>query len=240
MFQQTDVMEFLRATWAGTVAPAVVLSVLTWLAVKLRQMIPERRRWGVRDPANLTVCIAVSAMTDTGSYKRPATGAGSTRALALIAPSLARAYSAVDFQGLRFPTEVGKRLEGDLVVLGGPKTNAITARVLSQLTKSHGLDFDDRHFAFGSYRREFGASNERGEIRSDFGLVLSIRNPFSAGKSSLTIFAGRHTFGVVSAARYFLECQRPFPSRGWVALVESDVQDGHVLLPKLIVRFKLR
>ena len=97
-----------------------------WFFLQVR--LPGRRLWHYKDPSCLTVCAATSTLTNTGVYKRPATGIGQLRALAVATRSLYRAYRRnLDIQNILLSTDsLQERIENDLLLLGGPKNNGIS------------------------------------------------------------------------------------------------------------------
>ncbi len=154
----------------------------------------------------------------------------------MIAPSLARGYRAAQLDRVFVATdEIGRELEGDLILLGGPKTNRATEIALDELAKAGpalGVTQRDSTIQTAS-GDEFEGTVSDGEVTNDYGLIIRTRNPF-ASSGSLVILSGSHTFGTGAAARYFVEEKLP---RGDFALVvRSRVEDRHALPPQVVWR----
>lgn len=214
--------------------PSIGLAGLTWIGTKLRERVPERQRWRFYDAPTASVCIAQSVTSKTGVYFRPSTGIGQVRALALIAPSLSHAYPKFDTQRLCFPAEFRTEMERDVIVLGGPKHNDVSAEVLTRIEKLTGVNLTaDKLIIPGQAPIDLNSS-QNSPSTFDYGVVARLRNPFSAKPHMLVLLAGGHTYGVVAAARYFAESMKPLskPYRNdFVAVVRSDIRNGHVLPP---------
>lgn len=208
-----------------------MVAVVAWFASRIRETFPERRRWRLRDPGGLCICVAESVRTQTDTYVRPSTGIGQARALAIIAPSLNRAYRDVDLQNLCFPHQLRDELENDLVILGGPKNNPIASLVLSRIQQGAGVTLTADRLAYPEGEPiELGAASDS----TDYGLAARISNPHSDRGHSVIILAGAHTYGVVAAARWLTESNRPrrvSRGAGFVAVVRSELHNGHVLRP---------
>lgn len=194
-----------------------------------------RRRWCLAQPSTLRVIVAASGRQDTGEYPRPTTGIGQARALATIAPSLARAYRAVQLDRVFVATdEIGRELEGDLILLGGPKTNRATQLMLEEMERAGlPLGVTQHESKIETHERAFEGTVSGGDVTEDFGLVIRTRNPL-ASSGSLVILSGSHTFGTGAAARFFVEGKLP---RGDFALVvRSRIEDRHALPPQVVWR----
>ncbi len=106
-----------------------------WVIYFVSIRLPRRRLWRLADPANLTVCASNSTNTNTGVYPRPSTGIGQVRALALAINSLYTAYRRkLDIRHILLSTDhVQDRMENDLLLLGGPKTNRVSAELFKAI-----------------------------------------------------------------------------------------------------------
>ncbi|GIF65562.1 hypothetical protein Ais01nite_35970 [Asanoa ishikariensis] len=214
--------------------PGVGLAVLTWFGTRLRQRVPERRRWRLKDPYSASICIAQSVTTNTGAYERPSTGVGQARALAVISPSLVRAYSQFDTQRLCFPDEFRKEMEQDVIVLGGPKNNEVAARILQRLEPRSQVKLDSLSLTAPN-GVNIPLDQVTAPLTMDHGVVARITNPYSAKPRTIILLSGAHTYGVVAAARYFVQSVRPLGKKfkgDFIAVVESDIHNGHVLPPR--------
>ena|SRR5690554_3988565 len=104
---------------------------------RVRSTMPARRLWPFDQVTDLTVLLANSAATHTGEHMRPGTGIGQVRALGIIAPSLARAHRELPPDAVQLVrVGISTRMEGDLVAIGGPKTNPVTKDIL-EIGRAH-------------------------------------------------------------------------------------------------------
>jgi hypothetical protein len=228
----------------------LLLSLLFLLAgvvlTRLRQVLPGRRLWRVSDPSRVVISVAHSASSFTGEYERPATGIGQVRALALLMPSLRRTYSDLRVRNIYLSSEpLQERLENDLICLGSPKTNGVTAYVMAELGGACPAAFDGSQIAWeeGAGPAEtFDGVIVDGKVTSDVGLVVRAQNPFRPGRTAI-VLAGSHTYGTIAAARFFCE-QLNAPFKRWprffAAVVEAQVHDGYPSSPKLLRTAKLQ
>ena len=208
--------------------PGLVVSLLAWTGKRLHDRRSNRRRWLLRDPRRVRICISTSPSVETGAYNRPTTGIGQAKALAQISPSLTKAWRDIDVQSVYFAEEIaGSDLETDLILIGGPKTNALTARVLDLVGEDLGVRQDESRIMVGDKHLE-GEVDDHG-TGVDYGLVMRIRNPFSSGRR-LIVLSGSHTFGTVAAARFMASAPLPSEHRGELAVViKASVEKGHAL-----------
>jgi hypothetical protein len=221
-------------TWVGEfattgLAPTVAVSAATWTASRLKDRLPERRRWQLAEPDRLTICVAKKLPADAAASP-PYTGIGQTMALAVIAPSLARGYPRTPFPRLHFPDQVSDEIENDLVLLGGPKTNDLSAEALRLIADRTGVDLGPEALLIRG--RDPIPHLRTGDLDHDVGVVARIANPWSRRRRTLVVLAGAHTYGVAAAARFFVEKVRPFAAtyRGpFVAVVRSPIKNAYVL-----------
>ncbi len=161
------------------------------------------------------------------------------RALALLMPSLRGAYSDLRVRNIYLSSEpLQERLENDLICLGSPRTNGVTADVMAELGDTCPAAFDGRQIIWkeGDGPAEtFDGVIVDGRVTSDVGLVVRAQNPFRPGRTVI-VLAGSHTFGTIAAARYFCEqLNAPFKRRPrfFAAVVEAQVRDGYPSSPNL-------
>ncbi len=201
-----------------------------------RRRTNSHRRWRLKDPSSLRICVAKSTSIDTGVYTKPATGIGQAKALALITPSLIRGWRDIDLQQVWFADSItGSSIEGDLILLGGPKHNELTAEAFRLLGHRFGVYQEDSVISIGDggsgdHQVVCGTVESR-DVRTDYGLVLCARSPWSP-EHRLVLISGCHTYGVVAAARYMVESKevRNAPEE-FAAVVESRIREGHTLSP---------
>lgn len=212
------------------IAVALVGTSLLTLASFLWRKRNAVRRWQLPKPDSLKIILSTSHAYDTGEYQRPTTGVGQTKAIALLAPSLVRAHRSVDLQGIILSVNSrGDDLEGDLLLIGGPKTNEVTKTTLGKLADHFGIAQHESVIQAGS--RSFVGNVEGGEVSEDYGIVIRAESPFASGRR-VVILSGSHTFGTVTAARYFAEAK--LPRTDFAVVVRSDIIDGHALKPELV------
>jgi hypothetical protein len=217
------------------IVPSLLLSGGGWAAGRLHERLPERRRWRLRDPSRLSICVSKKQGKSTRTSSTPPyTGIGQTLALSLITPSLSRAYPRIGIPQVHFPDQIREATENDVVLLGGPKTNDLSADILRLVAERTGVVLGTEDLRIpGHEPLAHGLSRE--PLTEDYGLVARIGNPWSASPRTCVLFAGSHTYGVVAAARYFVEQVRPLRRRysgDFVAVVRSEIRNAHVLPPR--------
>lgn len=213
--------------------------LLAWVITLVRSRLPNTRLWRLDEPSSAVVVVStghVPSVTDT--YTRPTTGIGQLRALAVVSRSLLRAYGQrMDPQAVCLSSDaVGRLVEYDIVVLGGPVTNAVTRELLRRRLD---LPFTVEDHAFvwraGGTGDNFESYIDGARCGEDFGIIVRMTNPFNVRRKAILLM-GSHTYGTIAAARYFVEeMSKP---RYWfyndfTALVRSRVIDGHVTAPEL-------
>ena len=200
---------------------------------------PNRRLWSLAESEKALICVAESSRDETEDYVRSSTGVGQVKALTLIMPSISQAYNGSVPESVVFATEqMSSALEGDLIILGGPKNNRV-ARVYLERMGKIGQPFmmeGNQMFWCGDdssqSERFLGASNGK-EVQKDFGVIMRTVNPFSMdGRSSVVVFiAGSHNFGTTAAARYMVENLVKDKSvvgrKNFCVIVSCDVHDGY-------------
>jgi hypothetical protein len=222
-----------------SIGSAVISGAFFLLVQRAYARVSSRWLWQLRDPKTARIFVADSTTTDTGEYVRPATGIGQVRALAALAPSLARAYPEIDFDRTLMASEcTGEMLESDLVVLGGPKNNQVSRDLLAALGDRCPARQEGSQIIWSDgsgKQRAYSGIVEQGDVKRDVGLVIQCPNPLNKNRT-LILVSGSHTYGTVAAARYFVQRGRTLPDRrnGSVALVEADVRHGHVFAPRLL------
>lgn len=216
----------------------------SWFFLQVR--IPNRRLWRYKDPSCLTVCAATSTTTKTGVYNRPATGIGQLRALAVATRSLYRAYRRnLDIQNILLSIDpLQERIENDLLLLGGPKNNGISAKFLDLLRDEQPAKVVDslilwrvnrvagRWVNQGALEYEGHAVNRK--VIMDYGLIVRSYNPFTSRDRTVVLFAGSHTYGTVAAAKFFSEDLHKelgklthAGRKNFTLLISSHIIDGH-------------
>lgn len=224
-----------------------VLFLLFGLAVaKLRETLPSRRMWKIKEPSSVVISVAHSTQSDTGEYIRPSTGIGQVRALALLMPSLRRAYSDLKIRNIYLSSDpLLDRVESDLICLGGTKNNEVTADVLDRLGDACPLSMTGSLIFWtepGKDPVRYEGTIEGNTVVNDIGLIVRARNPFKPDRT-VVLLAGSHTYGTIAAARFFCEQLhspfKPWP-RSFAALVEAPVRDGYPSSPVLLRKAEIR
>jgi hypothetical protein len=221
-------------------------ALLTLIGFWLKVRLPNRKLWQISNPSSLVVCAATSTSTNTGVYRRPATGIGQVRALAVATRSLTRAYSRhLDIQNILLSVDpLHDRIENDLLILGGPKNNQLAGRFLDLLvdeqpamqTESLILWRVDR--AGGKWvsqgALEFEGQAVNRQVVTDYGLIIRAQSPFTSRNRTVILFTGSHTYGVVAAAKFFAEDLQPHlrklireGRKNFAVLVSTHIVGGH-------------
>lgn len=208
--------------------PGLCATAFVWTAKRLYDRQSHRRRWRLTDPRRVRICISSSPSISTGAYQRPTTGIGQAKALAQVAPSLTKAWRDVDVQNVYFADEIaGSDLETDLILIGGPKTNALAARVLDRVGEALGVRQEGSTIIAGDVEFEGEVADDA--TGTDYGLLLRINNPFAQGRR-LVLLSGSHTFGTVAAARFMASSPALSGRDGEFAVViKASVEKGHAL-----------
>jgi hypothetical protein len=239
-----DVIEFLKG-----IAINLIWAILAWFAARIYVRARIRRRarelWPFHDFEHFMIIVARTEDAETGKYKRPQTGIGELRALALLAPSLDKASKKTDFQDVKTANELGTGLTGDLIVLGGPKNNELTRRLLAQpalaqLLGNVKLEQQGSAILWGDNSYE---GNTDGDVVSDdYGLVVRMNSPFASHRT-VVLLSGSHTYGVIAAAAWYAASERdrkslPRSGSGFAALVRTEVFGHMVSEPQLVASVK--
>jgi hypothetical protein len=230
-----DVIDFLKG-----IAVNLAWAILAWIAARLyiRARVRHRARelWPFHDFENFAIIVARTEDVETGKYKRPQPGLGELRALALLAPSLDKASKKTDFQDVKTANELGTGFTGDLIVLGGPKNNDLTRRILDHLPAELKLKQQGSSILWGADSYE--GMTDGDVVSDDYGLIIRMNSPFASHRS-VVVLSGSHTYGVIAAAAWYAASERdrkslPRSGHSFAALVRSDVFGHMVSEPRLI------
>lgn len=245
---------WLWATIVPNVASSMIVATFLYLWYRGVTLTRSARIWGICAPRPFvgvpsrppTVVVSTSA-TAAG---RPMTGIGQVRAIALITPSIARAYrSYLDDSNLRMSVGCDlteNRFGGDLITIGGPKTNEIAALVLDRLGLPDGFGIGivaDPTTGESVDRIVWNGSDARSQVELTpaghqvaLGLVVRCQNPIRR-RGVLTVLAGAAasgsgTYGTEAAASALVrDAALRVPRRaalserrlGMVALVRAEI-----------------
>lgn len=231
-----------RIDWqfVSAIIAAIVTAVLAgvrWLLVK---RLPSRRMWRFTPGREILIVVSSAGPVNTGVYQRPTTGIGQVRGMLILGPLLLNAFHGLDLERVRLSDEtMGRELENNLLVLGGPEHNRVTKMLLDQLAPQLPFTAANNIITWDGDTYEGDAVN--GTIANDYGYVVRAANPFNS-KSRIVIMAGSHTYGTVAAARWLTNegSSRKLPI-DLAILVEADVIfEGHVATPRPIHLSSLR
>lgn len=232
----------------GAALGLVISAVLAFLAKRMR-VNRAKRLWRLRNPATVSVVLATSASVGTGAYVRRMTGLGQARALGLLVPSLTRAYGELDSNAVTLSVHTnGIGREGDLILLGGPKNNEVTREILHRMAprlpitiRTNGDEEIVHNTADGGVVVLPPASTpapSQSRAGYDYGYILRAANCFNP-KTSVTVFAGTHTYGTGAAVKYFLNNPKKFRALGnrqYVLVVKVRVMgDEFIETPELVL-----
>lgn len=230
-------------------AGALIVSILYFVRVRL----PRRRLWRLTNPKNLVACASNAATMDTGVYERPATGIGELRALTLAEKSLNKAYQReLDIKNILLASDhLQERLENDLLLLGGPKHNKVTAIYLNLIDGKQPVQQTSDAFIWrckkiaGEWIDDgsvtYLSKVENKNVIEDYGIVIRMQSPFTTTKRTVVLLSGIHTYGTIAAAKYFTEDMQ----KGWrwffrlrkqniAALVRAHIIDDYPANIKLL------
>jgi hypothetical protein len=202
---------------------------------------PTKRLWKIKDPKSLIIVAATSAVTDTGHYERPATGIGQMRALGYAIESLNKAYE-IKIQNIFLSKDhIHNLIENDLIILGGPKNNAVAKLFLDKLLSNNVVIANQEgnviKWLLQNKEKDFTAE----EKNKDYGLIIRAKNPFGYHKNtSICLFTGCHTYGTMAAAKYFTNNYvKKFRGvkrhkENVALIIQCDVQDGFTVGEKIV------
>ncbi len=200
-------------------ACAASVGVARWFLVR---RLPARRTWRFESARDLLIVVSSSAVVHTGVYQRPVTGIGQVRALAILSPLLRRAYRDADLQRVLLSDEVASHeLDNNLLVIGGPKTNAVAKELLDRLAPRLPFTVAGNVITWDKTSYDGPAADD--VVLHDFGYVVRAAHPLHPDRR-VVIVAGSHTFGTAAAARWLADNGGSFHLPADVAvLLEADV-----------------
>jgi len=225
------------AIWAS------IGAILLRVFFSYRVVRPGHNLWQIKNPKELVIVASASSSTHTGEYLRRATGVGDLRALAPIVSSLTRSYGKLTIKNIFLASDqLQERLENDLLLIGGPKTNTVSADLLALADGCQPIKYQDGRLCWRTLRDGRWSDEEchiyNGEIDNnsvirDFGFIIRMDNPFTTNKSTLVFFAGCHTPGITAAARYFTETLshgfsfRSIRDSNFAVLVSANIRNDY-------------
>ncbi|MCR9011567.1 MULTISPECIES: hypothetical protein [Gabonibacter] len=242
-------IEDFLVNFGSSIAFVFLGSLASWVYRTVNTVRPVKKLWRISHPQELIICTATSTKTNTGKYLRPATGIGQVRALGHAVESLSKAYNIKIDNILFSDDQVQKKIEKDIIILGGPKNNIISKLFLDKFREAKDIVYQTENTI--SWKTDQGVEEYNGieedqKVIKDYGVVIRGINPFSspASKSTFCLFTGCHTYGTIAAANYFTEIHvnsQKIISKGKkniVLLVECDVLDGFPVCIKKIKEYE--
>jgi len=179
---------------------------------------------------------------------RPTTGIGSVVGLGAVAQGLGRHYRRL-LVDVDLSAQVDGRLNGDLVTLGGPRRNVVTALILNRILDARTdrpiVSFDDitNSLTVGAFvvtDHRLGTLTD-GSV-GDVAVVVRAPNPYSGDGGRVVVCCGFSSHGTGGAARWLFEDAldrqtRLWRRRGHAAVlphVENDRADVVVLEVQIV------
>ena len=206
-----------------------------------RNTVPSRNLWQIFEPKQVVICAATSILVDTGEYTRPATGIGQMRALALATTSLNTAYGKLDIRNILLSTDqLQEKLENDLILLGGPKNNSVSAHFMELIGPFQPIRLKEPKILWCREKTdniwsdnlviEYVPVITGGKVTKDYGLIIRAQSPFTSKKRTVVLLAGTHTYGTLAAAKYFTE---EFPKT--ISLYKKPTKNLALVISSLII-----
>lgn len=212
---------FLYDIFVNVFSSIIVIPSIFFLFFFTIRALRSRRIWTIRPTIRqlysssqniLSIVISTSAIVETGYGSRPMTGIGQVRALAALAPSLHAAYRrTIDHSHVFMSKDCDlthSDHHGDLITLGGPKTNEVALALLNLIELPPGYGVETRSDATHSENRRSDVIVWNGvdQLQSNnldrklvHGLIIRCQNPL--GKDgTLTMFIGSGTYGTEASA----------------------------------------
>lgn len=186
-----------------------------------------RRLWRPMSADDVAVVTSTTIRDQQPGHVRLATGAGQVKALSYLNRAFYKAFPNRAMDQVFMSEEVTDAARcKHLIVVGGPHTNALTARILKEhaavlklsIGKDNAIVVDGQTFA---------PEMEDGRLVRDVGVIIACPNPFKAGKRAI-VFFGSHTFGTEGAALFFSEnhgFRKPFDRTHYVVVTRALLGD---------------
>lgn len=208
--------------------------------------LPSRFRWRLKEPKTVKFIIATSSVVNTGTYLKKTTGMGQVMAIGRLFASFFRAYSNKIDPQILFSKNLDKnQLQYDTVIIGGVKNNEITKLYLEKMKDilpytQKTINNTDVIIDRRRHTNLYGV-HSAGEIKEDFGLIISAPNPFNSRTRTIIIMSV-HTYGLDAAAEAFskMKIGKALLHKNYVCLVKCKVENSIVSEPEILDLIKLK
>ncbi len=232
--------------WIFGIAPYVAL-LIRWGATRR----PAHRLLQLHRDRPIEVIVSTSGtkQASPGEAKSYTTAIGELRAIAVGARTILRLYKHKK-PSMYMSEEYSGRLEGDVLLLGGPLRNSYSQRLLDLVNKKYpsaGLMLETRQNLIGVAGQQFNFDQgmQKGIPQRDLALLLIVSNPWDQDRRQrLVLCAGLSTYGTEGAARFLFQkvlgasreaahLRRLLSGRAAAALVHVTLEHGRVLRTEL-------
>lgn len=195
-----------------------------------------QRLWRPIKASDVAVVTSTTIRDEQPGHVRLATGAGQVKALSYLNRAFYKAFPNRAMDQVFMSDEVTDAARcKHLIVVGGPHTNALTARILKAHESKLNLKIGKNN-AIRIGNETFKPEIKDGRLVRDVGVIIACPNPFKAGKRAI-VFFGSHTFGTEGAALFFSEndgFRKPFNEMYYVVVTRSLLGEFSVTENELV------
>lgn len=195
-----------------------------------------QRLWRPIKASDVAVVTSTTIRDEQPGHVRLATGAGQVKALSYLNRAFYKAFPNRAMDQVFMSDEVTDAARcKHLIVVGGPHTNALTARILKAHESKLNLKIGKNN-AIRIGNETFKPEIKDGRLVRDVGVIIACPNPFKAGKRAI-VFFGSHTFGTEGAALFFSEndgFRKPFNEMHYVVVTRSLLGEFSVTENELV------
>ncbi len=186
---------------------AGITLLATWVWSRVRRVRhrvsrdgPYSAVWNLRE--NQTIGIVTGAIQEDSAGQVPRMSSGDIKALTEVILSIRSMYPKLHYRHAFSPDFSTGELDDNLVIIGGPKWNWVSAYFFEKRQDSP-VSFDEYDIVVHGEAEDdvFSASVEGEVITRDVGVICRLPHPDAADKA-VFMFAGCHTYGVLAAVRY--------------------------------------
>jgi hypothetical protein len=182
--------------------------LIRWLATQR----PARRFLGLHKDHPIEVIVSTNATRPAapGEAKSHTTAVGELRAVAVGARTVLRLYKRKKVS-VYMSAEYPGRLQGDVLLLGGPLRNNYSDRLLELVNRRYPaarlvLDARSRLIGLCGQEQVFDQRLQSGIPREDLALLVIASSPWSTdGRQRVVLCAGLTTYGTEGAARFLFQ-----------------------------------